>query len=107
MKIIVIGSGLSGLTAATYLAQKGHKVNIYEQYSQPGGVTAPFEREGYKWDLGQLMIEGLGPNEPLGRILSELNISDINLEIEDRGYVFPNFEINKPETYEGITWRIG
>ncbi|MBD3210966.1 MAG: FAD-dependent oxidoreductase [Candidatus Lokiarchaeota archaeon] len=106
MKVIVIGSGISGLTAAAYLAQKGHDVSIYEQFHRPGGVCAPFEKNGYKWDLGQLIIEGLGPDEPLGRILSELNINDYKLEVEDRGYVFPNIEINKPEEYKGVKWRI-
>ncbi|TFF97019.1 MAG: NAD(P)/FAD-dependent oxidoreductase [Promethearchaeota archaeon] len=106
MKIIVIGSGLSGLTAAASLCQEGHDVSVYEQYNRPGGVTAPYEKNGYKWDLGQLIIEGLGPDEPLGKILTELNIKGIEIKLEDRGYVFPNFEINKPKEYEGIRWRI-
>ncbi|TFF99005.1 MAG: NAD(P)/FAD-dependent oxidoreductase [Promethearchaeota archaeon] len=106
MKIAIIGSGLSGLTAAAFLAQKGHEVVVYEQFERAGGVTAPLEKNGYKWDLGQLIIEGLGPNEPLGRILDELEIENVNLEVEDRGYVFPSFEINKPENYQGIKWRI-
>ncbi|TXT67658.1 MAG: putative Dehydrosqualene desaturase [Promethearchaeota archaeon] len=106
MKIAIIGSGLSGLTAAAYLAQKGHDVTIFEQYNRIGGVTAPLEKNGYKWDLGQLIIEGLGPNEPLGLILSELGIINFKIEREDRGYVFPSFEINKPSQYEGFKWRL-
>ena len=96
LKIAIIGSGLSGLTAAAYLARKGHNVTIFEQYNRAGGVTAPLEKNGYKWDLGQLIIEGLGSNEPLGIILSELGIENVKIEREDRGYVFPSFEINKP-----------
>ncbi len=106
MKIAIIGSGLSGLTAAAYLAQKGHSVTVFEQYKRAGGVTAPSEKNGYKWDLGQLIIEGLGPNEPLGLILSELGIENLEIEVEDRGYVFPSLEINKPTNYKGFKWRI-
>jgi phytoene dehydrogenase-like protein len=41
MNVTVIGSGLSRLTAAAYLAQVGHQVTVFEQYHRPGGVTAP------------------------------------------------------------------
>ena len=40
MKVVVIGSGLAGLTAASYMCREGHDVLIYEQFSEIGGVTA-------------------------------------------------------------------
>jgi phytoene dehydrogenase-like protein len=107
MRIAIIGSGLSGLTAGAYLAQAGHQVNIYEQYHHPGGVTAPYEADNYKWDLGQLIVEGLGADEPLGQVLSKLGVQDkIQIQKEDRGYVFPDFRLQKPEKYQGVRWRI-
>ena len=39
MKVIIIGSGIAGLTAAAYLVREGHNVVIYEQFSEIGGVT--------------------------------------------------------------------
>ena len=107
MNVVVVGSGLSGLTAAACLAQGGHQVAVFEQYYRPGGVTAPFEADGYRWDLGQLLIEGLGTDEPLGLILAELGIADqVRVRVEDRGYVFPDFALQKPDTYLGPTWRM-
>ena len=107
MNVVIIGSGMAGLTAGAALAQAGHQVSLFEQYSQPGGVTASFEKEGFRWDLGQLLIEGLGPDEPLGAILNELGVLDqIQVKVDDRRYVFPDFEINKPEQYAGLRWRI-
>jgi all-trans-retinol 13,14-reductase len=107
MDVAIIGSGLAGLTAGAYLAQVGHHVVIFEQYHRPGGVTAPYERDGYRWDLGQLIIEGLGADEPLGAILEHLSLSDrVGVRIEDRGYVFPDFQLQKPDEYEGVLWRI-
>ena len=37
-KVAVLGSGPAGLTAAYYLAKKGHEVTIFEQSSLPGGM---------------------------------------------------------------------
>jgi phytoene dehydrogenase-like protein len=107
MKVAIIGSGVSGLIAGAYLAQAGHQVTIFEQYHQAGGVTAPLERDGYNWDLGQLLVEGFGPGEPTGIVLEELGLTDkVPIIIDDRGYVFPDFEIRKPGVYAGIKWRI-
>src|SRR5690606_354873 len=52
-KIIIIGSGFSGLSAATALADKGYEVHLYEKNKYPGGrarqITTP---EGYIFDMG-------------------------------------------------------
>ena len=37
-KVAIVGSGPSGLTAAYYLAKKGHAVTVYEALSQLGGM---------------------------------------------------------------------
>ena len=35
--VIIVGGGLSGLTAAVYLARAGHAVTLFEKASTPGG----------------------------------------------------------------------
>lgn len=76
MDFAIIGSGMAGLTAAAALVNTGHKVIVFEQADQPGGATAGIQREGFQWDLGQLILEGLGSDEPLGMILAELGVAD-------------------------------
>ena len=76
MEIAIIGSRVAGLTVAAYLAQSGSSVTVFEQYHRPGGVTAPLEWDGFNWDLGRLIVEGLGPDEPMGLILAELGLAD-------------------------------
>jgi len=106
MKVIVIGSGMSGLTSAAYLARAGHEVTVLEQYSIPGGVTATHFHEGYGWDLGPLLLEGFGPGDRGTAVLEDLGVSNqVKTMREDRGLVFPDFSMWKPEHYEGVYWR--
>jgi all-trans-retinol 13,14-reductase len=106
MKAVVIGSGMAGLTAAAYLVRAGHQVTVYEQYAEIGGVTATLQREGFGWDLGPLLLEGLGPDEPAGEVLAELGIADqVRVVREDRGVAFPDFQLWKPAVYGGPYWR--
>jgi phytoene dehydrogenase-like protein len=104
--ISVIGSGVAGLTAAAYLAEKGHKVTIFEQFPEIGGVTATLQQDGFSWDLGPMLLQGFGPDEPGGLILKELGIYDqLSLRKEDRGLWFPDYSFWKPQNYEGPYWR--
>ena len=69
MKVIIIGSGMSGLTAGAYLARAGHAVTIFEQFPSPGGVTATVRQDGFGWDIGPLLLEGFAPGDKGRRIL--------------------------------------
>jgi phytoene desaturase len=51
-KIIVIGSGFSGLSTASYLAAAGHEVHVYEKNSLPGGRARQLRNKGYVFDMG-------------------------------------------------------
>jgi phytoene dehydrogenase-like protein len=56
-RVIIIGSGLGGLTAGNLLAAQGHKVTIFESHSAPGGYTAGFRRNGYYFESGTFSLE--------------------------------------------------
>lgn len=49
---IVIGSGVAGLSAASYLAQKGMRVTVLEKNEQAGGRARVFESNGFVFDMG-------------------------------------------------------
>lgn len=51
-KIIVIGAGFAGLSAATKLADMGHEVTLLEKNSQAGGRARVFEEQGFRFDMG-------------------------------------------------------
>lgn len=50
--VIIIGSGIGGLTTAALLAKLGKRVCVLEQHYTAGGYTHSYEREGYEWDVG-------------------------------------------------------
>ncbi len=50
--VIIIGSGVAGLSAACYLAQKGFDVTVLEKNEQAGGRARVFEAEGFVFDMG-------------------------------------------------------
>ena len=106
MKIVIIGSGMSGLTAGAYLAKAGYAVTIFEQFPMPGGVTATVRQDGFGWDIGPLLLEGFAPGDKGRSILEELGISQQVPAIhEDRGLAMPEFALWKPKEYEGPYWR--
>jgi len=100
MQIIIIGAGAAGLTSAATLAKAGHSVKVFDPNAKPGGVLQGWQADGYNWDLGQLLVEGFGKDEPTGDVLAALGCSnDVKLMKDDRRYVFPDFSIDKPAQY--------
>ena len=51
-KIIVIGSGISSLSAASFLSKEGNDVTIIEKNKQIGGRARKFEIDGFTFDMG-------------------------------------------------------
>lgn len=51
-KVSVIGGGVSGLSAACYLAQQGCKVSIIEKNDTLGGRCRVYSEEGFTYDMG-------------------------------------------------------
>ncbi len=51
-KVIVIGAGIAGLSAASFLARDGYQVTILEKNSLAGGRARKFEAEGFTFDMG-------------------------------------------------------
>ena len=49
--VIVIGSGLGGLTSANRLARSGHSVLLLEHHHQLGGLATWFKRKGHIFDV--------------------------------------------------------
>ena len=58
--VIVIGGGLSGLTAASLLAKRGVHVAVIDKSYTPGGSCGIFKRNNIIFDQGAAMLYGFG-----------------------------------------------
>ena len=69
-KIIVVGGGISGLSVAWKLSEKGYDVNVIESDKSIGGLAKSIKIENYYFDIGPhsfftedkeiLLIQGAG-----------------------------------------------
>ena len=84
--VIVIGSGMGGMTTATALSRFEHKVLLLEQAQTIGGLTHSFSRNGFTWDVGLHYCGTFGPNQTGGQILDWL--SDGTIEFRSVGTVY-------------------
>ena len=74
--VLVIGAGLSSLTAAALLAKKGISTLCVEQHTQPGGSCGTFRMQGRTVDQGTSMFfgfgaEGFNPHRFVTNVLAE------------------------------------
>ena len=51
-EVIVIGSGLAGMSCATYLAKENYKVKVVEKNASYGGRLQSFSQDGFTFDAG-------------------------------------------------------
>jgi prolycopene isomerase len=124
---IIIGAGLSGLTAASLLAKRGLRAAVIDNNYNPGGSCGTFKRNGVIFDQGSSMLYGFGEKgfsphrfvfncleEPIDMIRHDLlyvvnyrsrNIrffADLDRFIEELGEVFPSEALNIRRFYKDM-----
>src|SRR5690348_12775488 len=84
--VIVIGSGMGGLSCAAALTRAGRRVLVLEQHLAPGGLTQTFTRERFHWDVGVHYLGMMGENAQARRVIDWL--SGTTLEFAPLGPVY-------------------
>lgn len=74
-RIIVIGAGIGGLTAAAWLTRAGADVTVLEAHVYPGGCAGTFFHQGYRFDAGATLAAGFDPEGGMTRLGQALNIT--------------------------------
>ena len=71
--VIVVGAGLGGLTAATFLSQSGKRVLLLEKHNTPGGYASSFLRGRFEFDVALHELSGVGHDGNRGPLWGFLN----------------------------------
>lgn len=75
-KVVIIGSGLGGLSTGVILAKNGYQVTVLEQGIQIGGCLQCFVRRGAKFETGMHFIGSAAPGQVLDQLMHFLEIND-------------------------------
>jgi len=71
-KVIIIGAGVSGLCAGSYLQMNGYDTEIYELHDTPGGLCTAWDRKGYTFDFCIHWLMGSSPSDRFYGLWNEL-----------------------------------
>jgi phytoene dehydrogenase-like protein len=80
--VIVIGAGLGGLSAATFLASEGLRVLLLERHNIPGGYATSFVRGRYEFEVALHELSGIGPPENRGGLYRYLDSLGVTKEVD-------------------------
>lgn len=86
-KVIIIGAGISGLCAGSYLQMNGYDTDIFELHNIPGGLCTAWERKGYTFDFCIHWLMGSSPEDNFYDLWNEL-IDMEKLEFVDHEIFF-------------------
>lgn len=76
-KVVIVGAGMAGLTAAAYLAKNNFDVLLLEKNDRCGGLVYTFEHDGFSFDTGPRAFVNSGMVQPM---LKDLGIDEEYLE---------------------------
>jgi len=70
-KVIVIGAGISGLSAAIYAQRSGFDVTVCEQHFIAGGMCTSWKRKGYLFEGTVHWLTGSSPKTEINQLWKE------------------------------------
>jgi len=72
---IIIGSGMGGMTAASYLAKSGQSTLVLEAGLSLGGCSSSYKRKGFVFESGATTLIGFDKYQPLRILEDDLDVT--------------------------------
>jgi phytoene dehydrogenase-like protein len=101
--VLIIGSGIGGLTAGIILAKLRRQVTVVEKNPLPGGLMRSYVRSGIDCPIGVHYMGSLGEGQPLRRLWDYLGVTPM-IPLERMGlqgvidrYIFDDFSFDLQE----------
>ena len=85
--VIVIGSGMGGMTTAAALSRFDRKVLLLEQAQHLGGLTHSFSRGSFSWDVGLHYCGMFRPDQQGSKLLDWLSGGAVEFRVEKAGII--------------------
>jgi Phytoene dehydrogenase and related proteins len=82
--VIIVGSGIGGLTCGALLSKRGYKVLVLEQHYLVGGYCSSFSRKNFVFNTGVANVSGLWEKGPVNYLLRELGLRKDDFFIRNR-----------------------
>ena len=92
-KVIVIGAGIAGLSAAIYAQRSGFEVTLCEQHNMAGGMCTGWNRKGYYFEGTAHWLTGTNPGTALHRLWTETGALNDEVKIFSR------------DTFNSVEWE--
>ena len=105
--VIIVGSGIGGLTCGALLSKRGYKVLVLEQHHQVGGYCTSFRRGGFVFNSGVEDVSGLWDKGPITYLLKELGLSREELFVRNKvRYIFKGELIDMPDNLDELVKKL-
>lgn len=99
-KVIIIGSGIGGLSTAIILAKLGFDVTVLERNFQPGGLMRSYRRDGVECSVGVHYLGSLDKGQILRTFFDYLGVTEaIPVTRMGRDGVVDRYLFNAPATH--------
>lgn len=70
--VVIIGSGMAGLSLGALLAKDGRRVAVLEAIHYPGGCASSYDDRGTMFDVGATTVCGTDAGQPLHMLFDEI-----------------------------------
>ncbi len=94
-KIVIVGAGIAGLTAAAYLLRENYSVLLLDKNDRCGGLLDTFNSDGFFFDAGPRAFVNSGIIKPILKNLGidwEFLENKISIGIEDQVFCFDSMD---------------